>query len=1180
MTPTNKQANPRILRLFISSTFRDMAAEREELIKQVFPELQRRLSDRQVQLLPIDLRWGITAEEAQRGDVLRLCLEQIDRCRPFFIGLLGERYGWVPEIGPGQIDEAALQRDFGLSQVAGKSATELEMEYAALGQPLVEETALFYFRSAAASAQVEQALAAEPCYCPEPPEHQAKLAQLKQRIQQRGYALRQDYADAQSLGQMILADLWRLCDQRFPEQQTLSPAQRQELAHQAFAEQRLTSHVPRPELLQRLDGFLAGDQPILLLSGASGSGKSALLAHWAQQVQWPQAASNPRQLFHYVGATPESSQPLALMQRLIGFIHERFLSEEERQNQPVPETAEAIRQGLSQWLARVEGRGQLLWVIDGIERLQAEADQLPLDWLPAQLPPSVQLLLSTSSADLEPLQDRPDLQRLELGPLEPAEMTQLIQRHLASFGKKLDAAQTERILQHPPARNPLFLRILLDELRLFGTFELLNRKMADYLACQSHDCLYDQLLQRLEQDYAQPRPELVADLMRALWAARQGLSELELLELLGEAGEPLAYSHWAPLASALSGSLVNRAGLLDFAQDALRQAVQQRYLADAADQGQDQDQNQTQDQRQAHARLAAYFARQKHSQRQLEELSWQLWQGGDWLGLAQLLAQPRALAALWRRNPLEVKACWAQIEAHSDQRLLPSYQPLLADVERCGPAKAELAQLLLESGYAQEAAPLLQALVAEYRQTNDWRNLARALGNQANLLASQGDLDGALAQYQELEQLARQQQDLDSLQRALGNRAHLLEQQAQLSQAMVLYQEKEQLCRQLQQRDGLQLALGNQAAILQQQGRLTEAMALYQQQEQLCRQLQYPDALQLALAHQAGICFQQAQFDQAKTRYAEAEAIARRLGNRDALQNILGQQALLALAAGEQGQAAALLASARELCEEIHSLDGLQRVLGGEANLAIQQGDLAKAKALVLQQIGLCRQLQHSLSLADALSSFALICRQMAEPAQAAAALREALEIRRRQADPQSLYSALSNLAAVEIDLGEFAVAAGHLQEAEPLLRQQQQPAELQKLLASRGQLCRRLGDPRQALRLLREQERLCHQLGEETALLHCQQQQAQCLLALGHGWRARWKLQRSQALARRLGEPQGMLLAIANHAILLVNSKRPSQWRRARPLLREALGLAQGLGLKASEQHLQRVLDFLQERR
>jgi len=40
----------------------------------------------------IDLRWGITNEQAENDKVLDLCLEQIDECRPFFIGILGERY--------------------------------------------------------------------------------------------------------------------------------------------------------------------------------------------------------------------------------------------------------------------------------------------------------------------------------------------------------------------------------------------------------------------------------------------------------------------------------------------------------------------------------------------------------------------------------------------------------------------------------------------------------------------------------------------------------------------------------------------------------------------------------------------------------------------------------------------------------------------------------------------------------------------------------------------------------------------------------------------------------------------------------------------------------------------------------------------------------------------------------
>ena len=49
-----------------------------------------------MELVDVDLRWGITEEEAHQGKVLPICLAEIDRARPFFMGLLGERYGWVP----------------------------------------------------------------------------------------------------------------------------------------------------------------------------------------------------------------------------------------------------------------------------------------------------------------------------------------------------------------------------------------------------------------------------------------------------------------------------------------------------------------------------------------------------------------------------------------------------------------------------------------------------------------------------------------------------------------------------------------------------------------------------------------------------------------------------------------------------------------------------------------------------------------------------------------------------------------------------------------------------------------------------------------------------------------------------------------------------------------------------
>jgi telomerase protein component 1 len=52
------------IRVFISSTFRDMHAERDWLVKRVFPELRQRLEKHRVHLIDIDLRWGITREQA------------------------------------------------------------------------------------------------------------------------------------------------------------------------------------------------------------------------------------------------------------------------------------------------------------------------------------------------------------------------------------------------------------------------------------------------------------------------------------------------------------------------------------------------------------------------------------------------------------------------------------------------------------------------------------------------------------------------------------------------------------------------------------------------------------------------------------------------------------------------------------------------------------------------------------------------------------------------------------------------------------------------------------------------------------------------------------------------------------------------------------------------------------
>jgi len=91
--PDNRQ-----IRVFISSTFRDMKRERDLLVKKVFPALRQKCAARYVAFNEVDLRWGITDEQAAEGKVLPVCLAEIEHCRPYFIGL-GNKDGMQRSLG-------------------------------------------------------------------------------------------------------------------------------------------------------------------------------------------------------------------------------------------------------------------------------------------------------------------------------------------------------------------------------------------------------------------------------------------------------------------------------------------------------------------------------------------------------------------------------------------------------------------------------------------------------------------------------------------------------------------------------------------------------------------------------------------------------------------------------------------------------------------------------------------------------------------------------------------------------------------------------------------------------------------------------------------------------------------------------------------------------------------------
>jgi hypothetical protein len=99
----NKRAPPsstiadRVVRVFVSSTFRDMQEERNYLLKHVFPELKKRCRERAVEFVEVDLRW-VSEEASLDQQTIKIFLPKLRHCqevipRPSFVVLLGDRYG-------------------------------------------------------------------------------------------------------------------------------------------------------------------------------------------------------------------------------------------------------------------------------------------------------------------------------------------------------------------------------------------------------------------------------------------------------------------------------------------------------------------------------------------------------------------------------------------------------------------------------------------------------------------------------------------------------------------------------------------------------------------------------------------------------------------------------------------------------------------------------------------------------------------------------------------------------------------------------------------------------------------------------------------------------------------------------------------------------------------------------
>jgi telomerase protein component 1 len=598
----------RTARVFISSTFLDMHGERDLLTRHVFPELREKLKRYRINLSEVDLRWGITEEEAQKGSSLGVCLEEVDRCRPFFVGFLGSRYGWTPATyAVPDVPKYDWLKQF----PAQRSITELEFHHAALQDPQsARGGALFYFREDSVLDEIPREY--RHLFASESDASRAKINSLRDAVREAGFKPFQYRASwkgvvegkpmvgqLEALHKRLVDDLWRtivshFADSASEEQHISLSAEEAALAversyHESLLEAQAESFVGRVETLDRLVRFCEDGIPgCMAIVGEPGLGKTALVAKLAATLR----SRNRHALVlpHFVGVAPGSADVRQVLARLCGELKLRFGLQQE-----VPSDYRGLQKALVEMLEHAVFQRRVVLIIDSLDSLDDDSSRAhALDWLPRSSGVKIVVTLTPGSKVHAAIQTRVAGAKnsrggatvnYELPQLEVKERRELVRFVLGRYRKQLDERSTNDqmrlLLRKPDAGKPLYLVLACEELRVFGVFEQLTQRVKDLGGSIPRIC--EELLARLELDHG---AEVISLVLGALACSRGGLLESELRGVLSvglSRPDQITSSSWASLYHSLAASCLRPvgeqgSGTLDFFHAEMARAVRHKYV--------------------------------------------------------------------------------------------------------------------------------------------------------------------------------------------------------------------------------------------------------------------------------------------------------------------------------------------------------------------------------------------------------------------------------------------------------------------------------------------------------------------------------------------------------------------------------------------------------------------------
>ncbi len=547
---TANNIDNRHIRVFISSTFNDMQSERDELVSKIFPILRKKAAERNVTVTDIDLRWGITEEESRNGKVIDICLDEIEKSHPFFIGLLGSRYGWTPAEDKDADYGTVIEPRHGWATDDirnGLSITEMEIRYGALRSDSPVYGSFFLKDCDESGIDPRQ-------------------ARLRQEIREQDRYEVHVYGSMAEFTEQVIGSFDRLLDTLYPEGSGDSLESRR-AQQRYYLQQKTMYYIPDKAADKRIEDFLHGSRSNLLVTGTSGMGKSTLLAWHALRLM---EDVNQDVIAFFAGNSAHNAT-FADAARWVCLNLSDFRGiEYDASENPLIQ--------LGRMAGQTASGKRLVIIIDGINQLSdSGGNDRNLVWWP-EWPENVKVIFSSpQNAEIIKELDLREWELASIGKMTIDGRIELAGKYFSQYRKELSREQKDLIGNDwPLLGNTLIYVSFLDELRRFGSFGDLDRFIFSLAGCRDSDEFFSKLLDRQEILFKDSKADgLVRDVMTLIHLSESGLTETQLLSITGASRLSLSQ-----LLGMNDMHLAVRGGRVTEAHSMFRNAVSAKYLTD------------------------------------------------------------------------------------------------------------------------------------------------------------------------------------------------------------------------------------------------------------------------------------------------------------------------------------------------------------------------------------------------------------------------------------------------------------------------------------------------------------------------------------------------------------------------------------------------------------------------